>query len=53
MAKIVKKIICEVGPMKVLGICTDNAANLKKVWQLIVTDFPHIYPYGCLALTLN
>ncbi|XP_065660345.1 uncharacterized protein LOC136084125 [Hydra vulgaris] len=53
MANIVKKIICDVGPMKVLGVCTDNAANMKKAWQLIVTEFPHIYPYGCLAHTLN
>ncbi|XP_065672488.1 uncharacterized protein LOC136090221 [Hydra vulgaris] len=53
MANIVKKIICDVGPMKVLGVCTDNAANMKKAWQLIVTEFPHKYPYGCLAHTLN
>ncbi|XP_065642421.1 uncharacterized protein LOC136074050 [Hydra vulgaris] len=53
MANIVKKIICDVGPMKVLGVCTDNAANMKKAWQLIVTEFPHIYLYGCLAHTLN
>ncbi|XP_065662478.1 uncharacterized protein LOC136085054 [Hydra vulgaris] len=26
---------------------------MKKAWQLIVTEFPHIYPYGCLAHTLN
>ena len=39
--------------MKVLGIYTDNAANMKRAWELIVADFPHMYPCGCLPHTLN
>lgn len=53
MANIMKKVIEEVGPMKVLGVCTDNAANMKKAWQLIQDEFRHIQPYGCLAHTLH
>lgn len=39
--------------MKVMGICTDNAANMKKAWELIQVEYPHIQAYGCLAHTLN
>lgn len=53
IANVFKNIIEEVGPMKVLGICTDNATNMKKAWEIIQAEYPHIQPYGCLAHTLN
>lgn len=53
MANILKKVIEDVGPIKVLGICTDNATNMKRAWEIIQAEFPHIQPYGCLAHTLN
>lgn len=53
MAKVIKQVIEEVGPMKVIGLCTDNATNMKRAWNLIEQEFQHIYPYGCLAHTLH
>lgn len=47
------KVVKDVGPMKIKGICTDNAANMKKAWDLIQEQYPHIQSYGCAAHTLN
>lgn len=47
------KVIQEIGPQKVAGICTDNAANMKKAWSIISDKHPHIQCYGCAAHTLN
>jgi hypothetical protein len=53
MAEIMIKVIEDVGAQKVLGICTDNASNMKKAWEIIEERFPHIQTYGCLAHSLN
>ena len=47
------KVIKDVGPRKVKGVCTDNAANMKKAWELISEEYPHIQCYGCAAHTFN
>ncbi|XP_066979617.1 zinc finger BED domain-containing protein 4-like isoform X2 [Macrobrachium rosenbergii] len=52
-SQIIKSVVEEVGPMKVWGVCTDNAANMKKAWVVIREEFPHIQTYGCLAHTLH
>ena len=39
--------------MKVIGVCTDNAANMRKAWKLVKDKYPHIQTYGCLAHALN
>jgi hypothetical protein len=53
MAAAMQKVVEEVGPMKVLGICTDNATNMKKAWGIMKANYPHIQSYGCLAHTLH
>lgn len=53
LANVLKKVVEDIGPMKVWGICTDNASNMKKAWELIHVEFPHIHSYGCLAHTLQ
>lgn len=46
-------IIEEIGPQKVFGIVTDNAANMQKAWKILETTFPNIFCYGCAAHGLN
>ena len=53
MASQMKKVIEEVGPQKVIAVCTDNEANMKKSWQILKHDYNHIVFYGCLAHSLN
>lgn len=53
IADLVKKVVDDIGPMKVLGVCTDNASNMKKAWELLQLEYPHIKPYGCMAHTLQ
>lgn len=53
MANLLKKVVDDIGPLKVLGICTDNASNMKKAWELIHLEYPHIQSYGCMAHTLQ
>jgi len=37
----------------VIGVCTDNAANMKKAWKLLNKDYPGLECYGCVAHGLN
>lgn len=53
MAEQMRIVIEEVGPAKVLGVCTDNASNMKKAWSILNEQYPHIICYGCLAHGLN
>lgn len=53
MAKVMIEIIEEVGPGKVFGIVTDNAANMKKAWREINNKYEHITTYGCVAHALS
>ncbi|CAG9840726.1 unnamed protein product [Diabrotica balteata] len=54
MAKTLGAVIREIGPRKVFGIVTDNAANMKAAWALIENDFDNnIFTYGCFAHSLN
>lgn len=53
MGKIIKKVMEEIGPMKILGICTDNAPNMKAAWQCLHKEYKHLQTYGCLAHTLH
>ena len=55
MAKVMNEVIDKLGPKKVLGVCTDNASNMKSAWS-IVSQKPgqeHISCYGCLAHGIN
>jgi len=53
MAKVMIEIIEEVGPGKVFGIVTDNAANMKKAWREINNKYEHITTYFCVAHALS
>lgn len=54
MAKTLGDVIREIGPQKVFGIVTDNAANMKAAWTRIQDDFEgRIFTYGCFAHSLN
>ena len=46
-------VIKEIGPSKVFAICTDNAANMRRAWEIVQVEFKHIHAYGCLAHVLN
>lgn len=43
----------EIGPHKILSVCTDNAPNMKMAWKKIQEKYPHILTYGCVAHCLN
>lgn len=55
MAEQIEAVFADIGINKVIGCCTDNAANMKKAWDLLrekYTDKPISF-YGCAAHTLN
>ena len=43
----------EINPKKVMGIVTDNAANMKKAWKLLKISYPLFNCYGCISHGLN
>lgn len=53
VAEIMVSIIKEVGPMKVIGIVTDNASSMKLAWKIVCLEYPHITAYGCLLHGLH
>jgi len=38
---------------RVVAIVTDNAANMKKAWELVKRERPMILTYGCVAHIIN
>lgn len=48
-----KAVISDLGPEKVFGLVTDNAANMKVAWAHVEETYPHITTIGCAAHTLN
>lgn len=47
------KVINEIGAEKVTALVTDNANNMKAAWQIIQTQYAHIFTVGCAAHGLN
>uniref|UniRef100_A0A914YL57 DUF659 domain-containing protein n=1 Tax=Panagrolaimus superbus TaxID=310955 RepID=A0A914YL57_9BILA len=47
IAERLKEVIKELGADKFVGLCTDHAAVMKKVWKLLKVDFPWIQTEGC------
>lgn len=47
------QVIEELGPAKVIGLVTDNAAAMEKAKRLVIKKFNHITAYSCIAHTLN
>ncbi|KAF2905884.1 hypothetical protein ILUMI_00296 [Ignelater luminosus] len=55
VAEQIEAVFTDIGINKVIACCTDNAANMKKAWDLLrekYTDKPISF-YGCAAHTLN
>lgn len=55
MADIIGSVFEEVGPSKIIACCTDNAANMKKSWEILEERYiglPITF-YGCAAHILN
>jgi Protein of unknown function (DUF 659)/hAT family C-terminal dimerisation region len=53
MAKCLLEVIEELGPGKFFGLVTDNAANMKKAWEIVSLKYSHISTYGCIAHGLS
>lgn len=55
MAQEISCVIDEIGPQKVFGVVTDNAANMKAAWRLLETKYArtNLFTYGCLAHSLQ
>lgn len=53
MCEEISKVIEEIGSRKVIALCTDNASNMKKAWDLLQEKYPALECYGCLAHGLN
>ncbi|KAF2903519.1 hypothetical protein ILUMI_02665 [Ignelater luminosus] len=55
VAEQIEVVFTDIGINKVVACCTDNAANMKKAWDLLrekYADKPISF-YGCAAHTLN
>ncbi|XP_056692174.1 uncharacterized protein [Spinacia oleracea] len=53
IADLLRKVIDEVGPMNVVQVITDNAANCKVAGEIIESSYPWIYWTPCVVHTLN
>ena len=53
MCQEVTKAVEELGPQKIMALCTDNASNMKKAWRLLQQKYSNLECYGCLAYGLN
>jgi len=61
MASIIERIVCEIGPKKVISVVSDNAKNMVKAWDIFIKNNPssqiscdiRIYFFGCAGHVLN
>ncbi|XP_043271188.1 uncharacterized protein [Venturia canescens] len=55
IAKQISEVIDAIGPTKLLGVCTDNAASMKCAWRILQDQYHEdkITFYGCSAHILN
>lgn len=51
--RISKEVVEEIGPLKFTAIVSDNASNMKAMWRIVRSEYPHILCYGCSAHALN
>lgn len=51
----ISEVIKEIGKKKVLALCTDNEAKVRKAWRILENKYESdaIYFYGCLAYIIN
>lgn len=55
MASIIERIVCEIGPKKVISVVSDNAKNMVKAWDIFIKNNPssQISFFGCAGHVLN
>lgn len=53
IANLIKEVLLEVGPSKVVQIITDNAHVCRAAGRIIEQQFPHIFWTPCVVHTLN
>jgi len=53
IAKCIREVIMEVGPLNVVQVVTDNAPVCKATGLIIEAEFPSIYWTPCVVHTLN
>ncbi|XP_054776440.1 uncharacterized protein LOC129284940 [Prosopis cineraria] len=53
MADLIKKVVEEVGPHKVVQVITDNAPVCKSAGKMVEDEYPHIFWTPCVVHTLN
>ncbi|XP_054789420.1 uncharacterized protein LOC129294967 [Prosopis cineraria] len=53
MADLIKKVVEEVGPHKVVQVITDNAPVYKSAGKMVEDEYPHIFWTPCVVYTLN
>ncbi|KAF4134950.1 hAT family C-terminal dimerization region [Phytophthora infestans] len=53
LAKVIKEVEEIVGKGAVAAVVTDNAANMRKSWEILVKRIPSLTCNGCSAHTLN
>jgi len=49
----ISAVIQEHNPSKVLAVVSDNASAMRKAWEFVTFEFPHIQCYGCTAHVFN
>ena len=52
VAKIIKEVIAG-GVNKVTAVITNNTANMRAAWDILETEYPHIFCNGCAAHVFN
>jgi hypothetical protein len=53
VAKAIQDVLDEIGPAKVSGVVTDNAANMKAAWKILEDDNKGLICNGCAAHAFN
>lgn len=53
IAQELMKCITDIGPNKLIGIVSDNAASMEKAKKIVVEQLPYITAYSCASHTLN
>ncbi len=53
LSNMIKDVINSVGKDKFAAVVTDNAANIKKAWEIIHEEFSFIQNVRCIAHYIN
>ena len=53
LAVLIAEKIEKIGEEKVLALVTDNAATMKRAWEILKTRFPRLLSYRCSAHSMD